>query len=77
MCLAVPCRVIEVDNRYAMVEGAGHRRKVEIVLLRKKGVKRGDYLLIHEGLAITTLPTDEALRILKMIETLNELPGVH
>jgi hydrogenase maturation factor len=45
--------------------------------LRNKGVKRGDYLLIHEELAITTLPTDEALRIIEMIENLNELPGVH
>ncbi len=77
MCLAVPLKVIEVDNRYAVVEGAGHRHRVEIALLKKKGVKRGDYLLVHEGLAITTLPTDEALRILKMIESLNELTGVH
>ena len=55
MCLAVPCRVIEIDDRYALVEGAGHRRTVEIALVRGKGVKRGDYLLIHEELAITTL----------------------
>ncbi len=77
MCLAVPLRVIEVDDRYAVVEGAGLRQRVEIALLRKKGVKIGDYLLIHDGLAITTLPTDEALRILKMIESFDELPGVH
>ncbi len=77
MCLAVPCKVIEVDSRHALVEGAGHRRRVEIALVRNKGVKRGDYLLIHEELAITTLPTDEALRILKMIESLSELTGVH
>lgn len=77
MCLAVPCKVIEIDSRHALVEGAGHRRKVETLLLRGKEVKRGDYLLIHEGLAITTLPTDEALRILKMIESINKLPGVH
>jgi hydrogenase assembly chaperone HypC/HupF len=77
MCLAVPCKVIEVDSRYALVEGAGHRRRVETLLLRNKVIKRGDYLLIHEELAITTLPLDEALRILKMIESLNGLPGVH
>jgi hydrogenase assembly chaperone HypC/HupF len=77
MCLAVPCKVIEIDERHALVEGAGHRRRVEMALLRDKGVRVGDYLLIHEELAITTLPTDEALRILKMIESLAGLPGVH
>lgn len=77
MCLAIPCKVIELDSRYALVEGAGHRRRVETLLLRNKSVKIGDYLLIHEELAINTLPTDEALRILKMIESLSKLPGVH
>ncbi len=77
MCLAVPCKVIEIDSRCALVEGGGHRRRVETLLLRNKGIKRGDYLLIHEDLAITTLPLDEAQRILKMIESLNEFAGVH
>jgi hydrogenase assembly chaperone HypC/HupF len=77
MCLAIPCKVLELDSRYALVEGGGHRRSVEIALLRNKGVRVGDYLLIHEELAIATLPRDEALRILKMIESLSELPGVH
>jgi hydrogenase expression/formation protein HypC len=77
MCLAIPCKVIELGSSHALVEGAGHRRKVETMLLRNKGVKVGDYLLIHDGLAITTLHTDEALRILKMIESISDLPGVH
>lgn len=77
MCLAVPCKVIEIDSRYALVEGAGHRQRVEILLLRNKGVKRGDYLFVHEGLAIAKLPIDEVERILEMIESLNELSGVH
>lgn len=77
MCLAVPCKVIELGSRYALVEGAGHRRRVETLLLRNKGVKIDDYLLVHEGLAIAILPGDEAQRILKMIESFNELPGVH
>ncbi|MBE9531857.1 MAG: HypC/HybG/HupF family hydrogenase formation chaperone [Proteobacteria bacterium] len=77
MCLAVPCKVIEIEGRHALVEGAGHRRQVETLLLKNKDVRVGDYLLVHEELAITILPTDEALRILKMIESLSELPGVH
>ncbi len=77
MCLAIPCKVIEIDGEYAVVEGHGHTHRVEIALLRKKALKRGDYILVHEGLAIGKLPHAEALLILEMIETLNILEGEH
>ncbi len=77
MCLAIPCKVIEIDGASAVVEGLGHTHRVETILLRNKSIDRGDYVLVHEGLAICKLPIEEAQTILKMIETLNAIPGAH
>ncbi len=77
MCLAMPCKVIEIDGDHAVVESSGHTMRIETILLRNKKVEMGDYLLVHEELAIGKLPHDEAQTIIKMIETLNTLPEGH
>ena len=77
MCLAVPCKVIEIDGASALVETSGHSHRVETALLRNKAIEIGDYLLVHEHLAISKLPADEAQTILEMIDSLAALPGAH
>ncbi|MEE9543333.1 MAG: HypC/HybG/HupF family hydrogenase formation chaperone [Thermodesulfobacteriota bacterium] len=77
MCLAMPCKVVEIDGEYAVVESSGHTLRVETALLRNKTIDKGDYLLVHDGLAIGVLPTDDARAILKMIDTLADIPGAH
>ena len=53
MCLAVPMKVVEIKDDMAVVESAGLRRDVGIMLLDK--VKLGDWVLIHAGFAISKL----------------------
>lgn len=48
MCLAIPSRVEHVDDLVAVVEAAGERRAVSLVLLAEP-VEVGDYLLIQNG----------------------------
>jgi hydrogenase expression/formation protein HypC len=65
MCLAIPGQVIEIvdeDNRLAMVEVAGVRRRVNVSLLDDESgaVAPGDWVLIHVGFAISKIDEEEA-----------------
>ena len=48
MCLAIPSRVLEVDDLMAVVDSAGERRKVSLILMHED-VAVGDYVLIQHG----------------------------
>ena len=65
MCLATPSKVIKIEKDWAMVQSGDHKHRVNLSLL--KNVKLGDYLLIHDELAINKVPKTEAKRILEMI----------
>jgi len=66
MCLATPSKVIKIDGDWAEVEAGDHTHRISLSLL--KNVKLGDYLLIHDQLAINRLPKTEAKKILAMIK---------
>jgi hydrogenase expression/formation protein HypC len=54
MCLAVPVKVVEVlDGDLAVGEQQGVQVEFSTALL--DGVKPGDYVLVHTGIAIETL----------------------
>ncbi len=60
MCLAIPGKVVEIDNNkeHAIVDyGEGTKRKANISLVN---VKIGDYVLVHAGFAIEVLNKKEA-----------------
>jgi len=65
MCLAIPMRVREIDGDNAVAESGGLRRRANISFLR--GVKKGDYILIHAGFAIEKVNKNEAKKTLKLI----------
>jgi hydrogenase expression/formation protein HypC len=63
--LAIPGQVVEIvddENRLAMVEVAGVRRKDNVCLLDGEdgGVQTGDWVLIHVGFAISKVDEEEA-----------------
>jgi hydrogenase expression/formation protein HypC len=58
MCLAVPMKIIEIQGAMAVVESAGLRREVVVMLLDKPRV--GDWVLIHAGFAISKLTKKQA-----------------
>lgn len=69
MCLATPSKVIKIKGNWATVQSGGHQHQANLSLL--KNIKVGDYLLIHDDLAINKLKGEEAKRILKMISNHN------
>jgi len=68
MCLAIPMRIVEIDGFLAVAEVDGVRREARLDLLPEAAV--GDYILVHAGLAITTVDpkaAEETLTILRQL----------
>jgi len=64
MCFATPGKVIKIKGKMATIKMPNHRHQVDISLL--KNVKVGDYLLVHQKMAINKIPRAEAEKILKL-----------
>ncbi len=71
MCLAIPNKVIKVKGQWAWTKSGNHRHKVNLSLV--KNIKVGDYLLVHEHLALNKIPKSESKKILKMVKKASEL----
>lgn len=69
MCLAIPSRIITIDDMSAMVDVYGARREVSLLLLPGEA-KVDDYVLVHAGFAIRTIDSDAAGEALKLIKEL-------
>jgi hydrogenase expression/formation protein HypC len=64
MCLAIPARVVTIDQDKAKVDfGGGVVREVNVTLVT---VGVGDYVLVHAGYAIQVLDKEEALETLRL-----------
>ena len=61
MCLAVPAKIVAIEDQLASVEVQGVRRAASLMLLPEAAV--GDYVLVHAGFAMQIVDTDEAGRI--------------
>jgi hydrogenase expression/formation protein HypC len=66
MCLALPVKVIEVedDGEWATADLGGVRKRISLALL--DGVQAGDYVILHVGYALTKLDPQEAERTLQL-----------
>jgi len=65
MCLAIPARVVSLDGRIALVEIQGNRRNVDVTLV--DGVRAGQYVLVHAGIALQVLDEAEAAETLSLL----------
>ncbi|AJA46814.1 hydrogenase assembly chaperone HypC/HupF [Clostridium pasteurianum DSM 525 = ATCC 6013] len=70
MCLAVPGRVLKVDNYKGVVEIGNMKREVFMHLI--PDIKVGQYVLVHAGCAIETIDEEEAEKTLEIIKELSE-----
>lgn len=66
MCLAVPSKIISIDNILATVDIMGARRDVSIILVPEE-VAVGDYVLVHAGFAIKKIDEEAAKESIKLI----------
>ncbi|MFC2316073.1 MAG: HypC/HybG/HupF family hydrogenase formation chaperone [Selenomonas massiliensis] len=61
MCLAVPAKIVDIQDQLASVELNGVRRAASLMLLPEAAV--GDYVLVHAGFAMQIVDHAEAARI--------------
>lgn len=70
MCVAVPAKIISIENNMAEVEMAGVLRKVGLDLLPE--AKVADYVLVHAGFAIQLVDEEEAQKTLELFREIME-----
>jgi hydrogenase expression/formation protein HypC len=71
MCLAVPARIVELDeNDNAVVDAMGNRWRCKTTLLAN--VKLGELVLVHAGFAITKVDEEEAKQTWQLIAELDD-----
>jgi hydrogenase expression/formation protein HypC len=75
MCLAVPGKVIEIEDLPGMRMGrAAFGGIVKRVCLEyTPEVRVGDYVMVHVGFALSRVDEAEAARTYKLLEELNQL----
>lgn len=65
MCLAVPARIVAIEDGVARVDISGNRTRCYIDVV--PGVEVGDYVLMHAGYALHVLREDEARETLRLL----------
>ena len=67
MCLAIPARIIAIDQATDMATVALSTVTKEVSLALVDGVAVGDYVLVHVGYALNRISPEEAERTLALI----------
>ncbi|MGD8242508.1 MAG: HypC/HybG/HupF family hydrogenase formation chaperone [Desulfobacterales bacterium] len=66
MCLAIPSKIIEINDHMGVIDVAGVRRETSLLLLENPQV--GDWVIVHAGFAIQKIDeaaAQESLRYLR------------
>lgn len=66
MCLATPCKIVDIEGKTAVVQSKNHTHTVDLSLIKSPQI--GDYILVHADMAINKVPQEEAEKILSMVE---------
>jgi hydrogenase expression/formation protein HypC len=66
MCLGIPAKVVQIDNsQVGKVDYLGTKVKTNFSLLEK--VRKGDWVIVHAGFAISKLNEEEAEETFKLL----------
>ncbi len=66
MCLAIPSKIVEINDNMGTIDVAGVRREASLLLLEDPQV--GDWVIVHAGFAIQKIDeatAQESLRYLR------------
>jgi hydrogenase expression/formation protein HypC len=76
MCLAVPGKIISIDDgdpllRGGRVDFAGVVKQVNLAYVPEAQI--GDYVLVHVGFALNTIDEDEARQVFEYLREMGDL----
>ncbi|HAH62290.1 MAG TPA: HypC/HybG/HupF family hydrogenase formation chaperone [Treponema sp.] len=69
MCVGLAAKVVKVQDGTAVVDATGAQRTVSAELL--DGLEPGDYVMVHAGMAIAKITSDETQETEKIMGALN------
>ena len=72
MCLAIPAKLISINEHMGTVDMEGTQRDVSLLLLQNAEI--GEYLIVHAGFAIHRVDESEAQASLKLLREMAALP---
>lgn len=75
MCLAIPGKIKKIEENLAYFDFDGKEYKSDISLA--PGVKVGDWILMHDGRALSKISEKEAKENLEFIKTHEEMSDHH
>ncbi|MBW1777124.1 MAG: HypC/HybG/HupF family hydrogenase formation chaperone [Deltaproteobacteria bacterium] len=65
MCLAIPSKIVAIENEMAVLDVDGVKRKASLLLLDAPRV--GDWVIVHAGFAIQKIDETAARETLEML----------
>lgn len=71
MCLAVPSRIVAINNLLATVDVYGARKEISLLLMHEEA-EIGDYVLVHAGFAIQKVNEEAAKDALNLLKEIAE-----
>lgn len=69
MCVAIPGKVLSIEDGKAVVDFSGNQVKAYVGLVK---VKVGDYVLVHAGCVIQTMKQQEAEELVELMNGIAE-----
>ena len=67
MCLAVPSKIVAMQDQMATIDVSGIRQEISLLLLPEP-VACGDYVLVHAGFAIHKIDEAAAMETLNLLQ---------
>ena len=72
MCLAIPGKIIRLEKDMAIVDYSGEQREA---IFQGITLKKGDYVLVQQGIVIQKVSEKEALESISAWKSLLDLPS--
>jgi len=65
MCLAIPAKIMSIEDNMGTIDMAGVQKKVSLLLL--EDAKVGDYIIVHAGFGIHKIDEEVAMESLRIL----------
>ena len=66
MCLAIPSKIIKIENGVGTIDVDGVQRTASLLLVEEAAV--GDYVIVHAGFALHKIDEADAMESLRILK---------
>jgi hydrogenase expression/formation protein HypC len=73
MCLAIPSRIVKIEDQMAVIDVDGVTREASLLLLEDARV--GDYVIVHAGFALHKIDEETARESLALLRDVADRLG--